>query len=265
MKLNPEFKVVYEKTIADERKLYAAKNHIPSDSDGELDPNLDALKDIKLVYEKNGKLYGSKENIPTANDTSPIVTVDGVDLFINEVGSTEALKDALLAGGSVVLSSNITGDLNSVAITSNTTLDLNNKSLSISNNNPNRPGFFQVSDNSTLTIKGTGTIKLDSYVINVGSVNNSKEGNAVIEDGVFESDSASVAQVEKGNLTIKGGSFKVNYSTQEYTINRLDNGTGTITISGGRFYKFDPSSNPEITVEGQVVAEGDWYVVKPND
>lgn len=265
MKLNPEFKIVYEKKAKDTRKLYAAKNHIPAEDDGELDPNLDALTDVKLIYEKNGKIYSSKKSIPTSEDTSSDVKVNNVDLFINEASGVESLENALTVGGSVVLSNDISGDLNSVAITSNTTLDLNNKSLSISNNNPNRPGFFQVSDNSTLTINGTGTIKLNSYVINVGSVNNSKEGNVVIEDGVFESDSASVAQVEKGNLTIKGGSFKVNYSTQKYTINRLDNGTGTITISGGRFYKFDPSSNPEITVEGQVVNEGDWYVVKPND
>lgn len=262
MRLNPQFKLVYEKKEDSERKLYASEDTTPTTGDEALEPNLDALDGIKLVYQRDGKIWGSKESVPTAEDTSAVVKVGGVDLFITDATSASSLAAAIAAGGSVVLSDNIADVTTAIDITGDTTLNLNGKTISGVNSNLSRPGFLSVFEGS-LTIKGAGKIKVNSYVLDIGSVNNQKEANAVIEDGYFESDSASVVQLEKGSLTIKGGTFKTNYSDPKYTINRVDRGDGTITISGGKFYKFNPSTNPEITIEdGYEVKEGgDWFEV----
>ena len=263
MKLGNGFKLVYEKRADGSRELYASKQPVPTSADGKLDPNLSALAGIKFVYQKEGKIWGSQEAFPTKNDTSAVVKVNGEDLFITDVAGATSLTAALTAGGGVVLSSNITDVTTAIDITEDTTLDLNGKTISGVNSNLNRPGFLSVFD-SELTIKGDGKIKVDSYVLDVGSVNNQTEGTAVIEDGYFESNSASVVQLEKGSITIKGGTFKANYSDPKYTINRIDRGEGTITISGGKFYKFNPSTNPgEITIEDgyEVKESGDWFEV----
>ena len=266
MKIGNGFKLVYEKRDKDDRKLYASKSTFPTETDGALDPNLDKLANVKFVYQKDGRIWGSKENYPTANDTSAIVTVDGVDLFVTDVADVSSLETALTAGGSVTLLGDIVGVTEAIDITAATTLNLNGNTISGVNNNLNRPGFLQITEGS-LTVEGNGTIKIDSYVINVGMINSDRSGTVVIKDGYFESDSASVVQLEKGSVTIEGGTFKTNYKDTKYTINKVDNGDGTITISGGRFYKFDPRTNNEITVAGgyQVVEEGDWFVVKPNE
>ena len=266
MKIGNGFKLVYEKRTDGSRELYASKQPVPTSADGKLNPNLDALTGIKFVYQKDGKIWGSQEAFPTKNDTSAVIKVGGEDLFVTDVAGATSLTAALTAGGGVVLSKDITDVTTAIDITEDTTLDLNGKTISGANNNLTRPGFLSVFEGE-ITIKGDGKIKVDSYVLDVGSVRNQTEATAVIEDGYFESDSASVVQLEKGSITIKGGTFKTNYSDTKYTINRIDSSDGTITISGGKFYKFDPRTNNEITIADgyQVVEEGDWFVVKPNE
>ena len=278
MKLGNGFKLVYEKRVDDNtRKLYASKESVPTSTDGELDPNLDALNGIKLVYQKEGKIWGSKENYPTSDDTSAVVKVDGTPLFVDSDGSSiinseSALKDAITAGGDVKLEGNVSDIKESIEVTKNTTLDLAGKTVSGTVDTPGKVALFQVS-NSELTIKGNGEIKVDAYCVDVGATSTGASGTVTIENGTFETQSASAVQVEKGTLTIKGGSFKTTYKEPTYLINIINasRDESTVKISGGRFYQFDPSHVNEGKItsfveEGyKVVKEGDWYVVVAED
>ena len=277
MQLGNGFKLVYEKGIGSARKLYASKQYIPTETDGELDPNLDALGGVKLVYQKGGKIWGSKESYPTSDDTSATITVDGTPLFIDSDGSQiisseGALKEAIKAGGNVKLEDNITDVKESIEVTKNTSLDLAGKTISGTVDTPGKVALFQVSD-CDLTIKGTGTINIDAYCVGVGATSTGASGNVTIEDGTFETQSAPAVQVEKGTLTIKGGSFKTTYKEPTYLINVINGSRdeSTVKISGGRFYQFDPSHVNEgettsFVEEGyKVVKEGDWCVVVTED
>ncbi len=277
MQLGNGFKLVYEKGIGSARKLYASKQHVPTETDGELDPNLDALGGVKLVYQKDGKIWGSKESYPTPDDTSATITVDGTPLFVDSDGSQiisseGALKEAIKAGGDVKLEDNITDVKESIEVTKNTSLDLAGKTISGTVDTPGKVALFQVSD-CDLTIKGAGTVNVDAYCVDVGATSTGASGNVTIEDGTFETQSASAVQVEKGTLTIKGGSFKTTYREPTYLINVIDGSRdeSTVKISGGRFYQFDPSHVNEgettsfVEKGYKVVKEGDWYVVVTED
>ena len=71
-----------------------------------------------------------------------------------------------------------------------------------------------------------------------------------------------------GKIYIKGGEFKA--STPQWTLNCLDRSGSIIEVTGGRFYKFDPSNTAvapagetEVVVPAgyEVVQDGDWYEV----
>lgn len=277
MKLGNGFKLVYEKKETDgARKLYASQEVAPSAVDGELDPNLDALSGIKLVYQKDSKIWGSKKSVPTAEDVSAVIKVNGIPLFVNSDGSAiinseSVLKDAIAAGGDVTLEGDVSDIKESIDVTETTTLNMAGRTISGTVDTPGKVALFQVENDSVLTIKGNGTINVDAYCVDVGATSRGTSGSVVIEDGVFETQSASAVQVEKGNLTIKGGSFKTTYSTPKYLINIIDGSrdSSKVTITGGKFYQFDPSKVSEGSItsfvaDGYEAVEVDsWYEVRP--
>ena len=67
MNLQNGYKVIYEKIANGERTFYATEN-------AKCDPAVDeeivtvAIGDYKLVYEKNGKIYGSATGVPAEGD-----------------------------------------------------------------------------------------------------------------------------------------------------------------------------------------------------
>ena len=126
----------------------------------------------------------------------------------------------------------------------------------------------------TLTVTGNGTMlakENDCYTMDV------RDGaNLVIENGTFVGNIHAI-YVYEGNLTVNGGKFSVQqpYDAKTpygFTLNMWDtnraNGTATITVKGGTFYKFDPSNNvaegPQTSfmAEGySSTEEGDYFVV----
>ena len=100
--------------------------------------------------------------------------------------------------------------------------------------------------------------------------------NLVIENGEFIGNMHAV-YVYEGSLTVNGGKFIVQqiYSATkpyEFTLNMYDanraNGTATITVNGGSYYKFNPSNcaaegeGTNFVAQGySVAADGDYYVV----
>ena len=127
----------------------------------------------------------------------------------------------------------------------------------------------RVENGSTLTFKGEGNVVSEGYIasVNAGGVLN-------ISEGTFESEGCTVFQSNGGEIYISGGEFKAaEYNgDHRYTINFVDSKKqeGLIEISGGRFYKYNPSEsnseNPamDFCANGYWgVEDGEWYVVVP--
>lgn len=134
-------------------------------------------------------------------------------------------------------------------------------------------------DGGNLIIKGSGLIKAkenDCYVFNVKGA-----GSLIIESGEFVGN-VSVIQVQEGSVEVRGGKFSLTQTWPEvgngydYTINLIDKagkeGNATAKVSGGSFYKFDPSDNNSENPKKNYVAAGykstlvgDYYVVTKDD
>ena len=85
-----EYKLIYVKGTGADRKLYASKKAIPTEDDAVLDPNLEALEGVKLIYVKNGKFYASKKEVPTDEDVEVEITCDGEAVLVDPtVDSTD--------------------------------------------------------------------------------------------------------------------------------------------------------------------------------
>ena len=134
-------------------------------------------------------------------------------------------------------------------------------------------------DGGTLTIKGEGGVAAkanDCYTFNVKN-----GGKLVIEDGEYVGN-ISVIQVQEGLVEISGGKFSLIQTWPsvgngyDYTINLIDaagkDGTANAIVTGGCFYKFDPSDNNSENPKKNYVADGykstlvgDYYVVTKED
>ena len=159
------------------------------------------------------------------------------------------------------------------------TLDLNGHKISNSvdlwkDSEPSQVCVVSV-DGGTLTIKGKGGVAAkanDCYTFNVR-----KGGKLVIEDGEYVGN-ISVIQVQEGLVEISGGKFSLIQTWPsvgngyDYTINLIDaagkDGTANAIVTGGCFYKFDPSDNNSENPKKNYVADGykstlvgDYYVV----
>ena len=125
----------------------------------------------------------------------------------------------------------------------------------------------RVENGSTLTFVGEGEVVSEGYIasVNEGGVLN-------ISEGTFESKGCTVFQSNGGEINISGGEFKAaEYDgDHRYTINFVDSKKqeGLIEISGGRFYKYNPSeSHSEVPAMDFCkngywgVEDGDYYKV----
>ena len=123
--------------------------------------------------------------------------------------------------------------------------------------------LFRCGAGEWLTIKGNGKIEANGYIASTG-------GRLVVEDGVFTTSDATLFQSNGGTLIINGGTFQSEpYNDVYYTLNKIDNTDGTITVNAGRFYKYNPAESytePNgpvsfIPYDRKVTRDGDWYVV----
>lgn len=143
----------------------------------------------------------------------------------------------------------------------NLTLDLNGKTISWDQSYASQtlnttPVMFSIAGGANITITGNGTIDTElgsnaSYGINMTT---STKNQLTIENGTFTGAPTAI-QVEKGTLTILGGTFKLAKTVAQnkpeqakYVVNAIDanwkDDTANISIQGGSFC-FDPSDNPE--------------------
>ena len=144
-------------------------------------------------------------------------------------------------------------------------------------------GAIYVDNATELTINGTGTVhglvcageKCQDETCGFSMAVYANNGSTVtINGGSYTQDSDGTDQSDliyaarQSEIIINGGTFKS--VTPQWTLNCKDNTNSTITVKGGRFYKFDPSNTAvspvgqnEIIVpaEYKVVQDGEWYEV----
>ena len=117
----------------------------------------------------------------------------------------------------------------------------------------------RVENGSSLTFVGEGEVVSEGYIasVNEGGVLN-------ISEGTFESEGCTLFQSNGGKINISGGEFKAaEYDgDHRYTINFIDSKKqeGLIEISGGRFYKYNPSESHSEVPAMDFCANGYWGV-----
>ena len=79
MEFKNGYNLIYEKMTADGKALFASKSGIPTADDGEIDLGLtkEEIAAIKLVYENANGIVVSTDTIPSSEDKSIELTIDG--------------------------------------------------------------------------------------------------------------------------------------------------------------------------------------------
>ena len=216
----------------------------------------------------------------------PIFNESDNDIDIVNVKDEASLRALFATGGEAKLAADVDITVSksiSLGEGKEVTLDLNGHKISNSvdlwkDSEPAQVCVVSV-DGGTLTIKGEGGVAAkadDCYTFNVR-----KGGKLVIEDGEYVGN-ISVIQVQEGLVEISGGKFSLIQTWPsvgngyDYTINLIDaagkDGTANAIVTGGCFYKFDPSDNNSENPKKNYVADGykstlvgDYYVVTKED
>ena len=217
--------------------------------------------------------------------TSTEIEVSIDDNFANEVEQDASLErrllETLINGGKFVLTEDLTLTAphylqGTVECKADAVIDLNGHTLNyvipsdVTGDIANKYAIFvRILENASLTFIGEGKVISDGYIasVNDGGVLN-------ISDCSFETNSCTVFQSNGGEINISGGEFKAApyNGDHRYTINFIDSKKqeGLIEITGGRFYKYNPSEShsekPAMDFCGNGywgVEDGDWYNVVP--
>ncbi len=143
-------------------------------------------------------------------------------------------------------------------------------------------GAILAKNNANLTIQGNATVKaLESnggegdeyYAMAVwatdGATVTIKDGYYTNSNAISNDDHMDLIYASKGGkIVIEGGSFKSAVPAWTLNIKDADRATSGITVTGGRFYQFDPSNcktegeNTNFVAYGyEVVQDGEWYEV----
>ena len=185
------------------------------------------------------------------------------------VSSASELKDALSNGGSISVSKDINTDNSEdtaaarTVISQPTVLNLDKKIISpddMGNNSNNFAALYVDADTTINATKdgGIDTGKNGGYGINV------KNGASLTINGGYYYGGGTAVQVQKGTLTINGGTFACEPFSGSYGYNFLINcidsaykdGTAKVIIKGGTFVNFDPSNCSAEGAGTNFVADG---------
>lgn len=197
--------------------------------------------------------------------------------YVHPDTDLEKLQFAAANGGVVTLSEDVLLD-ETLVVNKAMTLDLNGHTISSTADLWNTDGknnwsVISVRESGNLTIKGEGGVKAkanDAYGIDVQS----EDASLTIEGGEYLGNITAV-YVFAGSATINGGTYgiqQLNTNNVEdswgLTVNlynqNQDAGKAKLTITGGTFYKYDPSHATDGNHDGNLVAAG-YSVVKDGD
>ncbi|MBP3738974.1 MAG: hypothetical protein J6I72_08015 [Muribaculaceae bacterium] len=159
------------------------------------------------------------------------------------------------------------------------TLDLNGHNISNTTDiwNESKGNYALISVlGGNLTINGDGQVAAkanDCFAVDVW-----KNGNLVVNGGDYNGNLTAL-YVAQGTAKVNGGSYNIQQLDNadegyNFELNLLDenrrNGTASIEVAGGKFYKFDPENNKAegagtnfVAPGYESVQDGDWYKVQP--
>lgn len=173
------------------------------------------------------------------------------------------LAQVLANGGEYTLIKDMTIDPESpVHISNAVTINLNGFTLTY----PQDDILARVDNGGVFTITGPGKVLATGYVAsaNVG-------GKVNVNGGDYQSASSCLFQANGGEVTVTAGVFEAQpYEGRYYTLNHIDaqKDNGRITVSGGRFYKFNPaaseSESPAMNFLApgyKTITDGEWFTV----
>lgn len=141
------------------------------------------------------------------------------------------------------------------SVISAATLDLNGRKLTADRGYQH---VLSVDENGELTLTGNGTV--DASTINAGSaVQVADGGKLTIENGTFVGKAGNSCIYDGGGtIVINGGFFRMEGGTKDdakYILNQNNTTHGTITVTGGTFVNYDPSTGDD-NLGGSFVAGG---------
>lgn len=227
----------------------------------------------------------SKEMVETIVVESNIIRASDDDIshiFITTYADTEdELRTQVSNGGKIKL----TGDIvvkSGIEVTTTTIIDLNGHTLTsdVWDEDGESNSYVFWVKSGTLIINGAGIVSSSDAYYSMAVWANG--GNVEINNGVFKNagDACDLIYVSKaGNVVINGGKFipggpaagKEPGTKNPYSaINIKDSNRDTCSVSvrGGKFFKFNPADNVSETphtnfvAEGyESVADGDWFEV----
>ena len=256
----------------------------------ETETSLDEFTGNLKKTETSGVYYIKGVMQTTAGNEYQGLTLDGItitvyatqdtvesDSFDNQYDanatSADELKDALKNGGDINVSKDIytSGDDNAAAsmtISKPTTLNLDAKIISPDNMGNNGTNFCALIVDADTTINATKDGGIDTGVNGGYGINVRKGANLTINNGYYYGGGTAV-QVQKGTVTITGGTFACEPFGDPYGYNFLINcidaaykdGTAKVIIKGGTFINFDPSNNSAEGAGTNFLADG--YKVVP--
>lgn len=182
--------------------------------------------------------------VPRMTDINNVIdeyTADNIDYLKYEITSDNVSK--LTSTGEMILMEDITksGTLShGVVSTSDTVINLNGKTFTSTNT---KNGTILLRGSAKLEITGEGKIYNETgYGIWLAAANT----KLIINSGEFEALTHTV-YVESGEAVINGGIFKSVGDDTKFMINCKDDaytaGTAKITVTGGKFYGFNPGAS----------------------
>ena len=210
-------------------------------------------------------------NLMTANTEFTVTIDDNFESDIDGNSQERILLETLINGGVYDLKSDLTVTA-PTWLKGDAVIRLNGYTLTydIPTDKENDNDFAimtRVENGSTLTFVGDGSVVADGYIASAN------EGGVVnINGGNFFTTSCTLFQSNGGEINISGGVFEAaEYDgDHRYTLNFVDSKkqAGLIEVTGGRFYKYNPSEShsesPAMDFCGNGywgVADGDWYNV----
>ena len=170
------------------------------------------------------------------------------------------LKDELKVGTPVILLGADASDYNGWGVGYTATINLNGNSLTTGTGH--QP-VITVGSSGNLTITGDGTVDASGGSENITAVTVDNGGKLTIKSGTFiGKDKNSCIYNNGGTIVIEGGFFKCEgpYNGKYYVLNQENSSSGTITVKGGTFVNYNPSTGDD-NLGGNFVADG--YKVVP--
>ena len=237
-------------------------------------------------WQLNGKSYDF-----TAEVTSNMKLVAVWKEDFVSVTSSDDLERAIEDGSPRIMLSSDIKITKGIYIDGNKDISLNMNGKRISLDADEKAyGILTVKGNGKLKLFGNGNFDYTKTYYDTGSteaganvgyiITVMENAELTIEDGSFFGAMGCIRLGKVRNTTgetakayIKGGEFKseVLYANHYWTFNKMDGTTTAFSITGGKFYKFNPSKggteNPDEdwVEEGYAVEpEDDYYVVKKN-